>query len=300
MANETLVELQLDVLNQVIEYKGVTKVIPETYWRDTLLPFLYPTWDTDKDKMLLYQYNANGSYIIKRRKYVKDFTANTFKWQDYEMETADATALTALQDKLKEGFFNIDSIEEIEYQDELARMYAKQGTVSRQTIRITRDFLLDETDWVFVEDSPISADDKELYKKYRTELRDITKTPEFATDVTLVKFPISPMMYQKVFLPKNSGVAYLSTTSQFLELGAHYLKAFRDKIAHYLIAKSFTEKSYFEILLDEYNKVPASGLAQGTYRTLTAEEKTNRKEFLDELIVQAQAEIEREAQKKAE
>ena len=49
--NETLVELQLDVLNQVIEYKGVTKVIPESHWRDTLLPFLYPTWDTDKDKM---------------------------------------------------------------------------------------------------------------------------------------------------------------------------------------------------------------------------------------------------------
>ena len=54
MANETLVELQLDVLNQYIEYKGISKVIPETYWRDTLLPFLYPTWDTDKDKMLLY------------------------------------------------------------------------------------------------------------------------------------------------------------------------------------------------------------------------------------------------------
>ena len=299
MANETLVELQLDVLNQVIEYKGVTKVIPETYWRDTLLPFLYPTWDTDKDKMLLYQYNANGSYLIKRRKYVKDFTTNTFKWQDYEMETADATALTALQDKLKEGFFNIDSVEQTEYQDELARMYAKQGTVSRQTLRIARDFLLDETDWVFVEDSPVSADDKELYKTYRTKLRDLTKSPEFATDVTLVKFPISPMMYQKVFLPKNSGVAYLSTDQQFLELGAHYLKAFRDKIAHYLIAKSFTEKSYFEILLDEYSKIPASGLAQGTYRTLTAEEKSNRKEFLDELIVQAQAEIEREAQQKA-
>ena len=300
MANETLVELQLDVLNQAIEYKGVTKVIPETYWRDTLLPFLYPSWDTDKDKMLLYQYNANGSYIIKRRKYVKDFTTNTFKWQDYEMETVDSTALTALQDKLKEGFFNIDSVEDIEYQDELARMYAKQGTVSRQTIRIARDFLLDETDWVFVEDSPISADDKELYKKYRTELRDITKTPEFATDVTLIKFPISPMMYQKVFLPKNSGVAYLSTTSQFLELGAHYLKAFRDKIAHYLIAKSFTEKAYFDILLDEYSKLPGSGLAQGTYRTLTAEEKSNRKEFLDELIEQAKVEIEREAQKKVE
>ena len=257
MANETLVELQLDVLNQVIEYKGVTKVIPETYWRDTLLPFLYPTWDTDKDKMLLYQHNANGSYFIKRRKYVKDFSTNSFKWQDYEMETADATALTALQDKLKEGFFNIDSIEEVEYQDELARMYAKQGTVSAQTIRIARDFLLDETDWVFVEDSPVSADDKELYKTYRTKLRDITKQNEFGVAAfDQVKFPISPKMFQKVHLPKHSGATYLGTDDQFLQLGAHYLKAFRDKIAHYLVTKSFTEKAYFDVLLQEYNKLP--------------------------------------------
>ena len=235
MANETLVELQLDVLNQYIEYKGISKVIPETYWRDTLLPFLYPTWDTDKDKMLLYNYNANGSYLIKRRKYVKDFTTDTFKWQDYEMETVDATALTALQDKLKEAFFNIDSVEDVEYQEELGRMYAKQGVVSKETIRLARDFLLDETDWVFVEDSPVSAEDKELYKTYRTKLRDITKQNEFASAPQDVKFPISPNMYNKVFLPENAGVAYLSSDLQFLKLGAHYLKSFRDKIAHYLL-----------------------------------------------------------------
>ena len=50
MANSQLIELQLDVINQTIEYKGQEKVIPESYWKDTLLPFLYPNWDSDKDK----------------------------------------------------------------------------------------------------------------------------------------------------------------------------------------------------------------------------------------------------------
>ena len=289
MANETLVELQLDVLNQYIEYKGISKVIPETYWRDTLLPFLYPTWDTDKDKMLLYNYNANGSYLIKRRKYVKDFTTDTFKWQDYEMETVDATALTALQDKLKEAFFNIDSVEDVEYQEELGRMYAKQGVVSKETIRLARDFLLDETDWVFVEDSPVSAEDKELYKTYRTKLRDITKQNEFASAPQDVKFPISPNMYNKVFLPENAGVAYLSSDLQFLKLGAHYLKSFRDKIAHYLLTKSFTEKSYFEQLLAEYKKVPETAF---TPAALTDAQKTDRVNFLNEIIAMAAKEME--------
>ncbi len=289
MANETLVELQLDVLNQYIEYKGISKVIPETYWRDTLLPFLYPTWDTDKDKMLLYNYNANGSYLIKRRKYVKDFTTDTFKWQDYEMETVDATALAALQDKLKEAFFNIDSVEDVEYQEELGRMYAKQGVVSKETIRLARDFLLDETDWVFVEDSPVSAEDKELYKTYRTKLRDITKQNEFASAPQDVKFPISPNMYNKVFLPENAGVAYLSSDLQFLKLGAHYLKSFRDKIAHYLLTKSFTEKSYFEQLLAEYKKVPETAF---TPAVLTDAQKTDRVNFLNEIIAMAAKEME--------
>ena len=289
--NETLVELQLDVLNQVIEYKGVTKVIPESHWRDTLLPFLYPTWDTDKDKMLLLHYNANGSYLIKRRKYVKNFDKDTFEWKDYEMETVDATALQTLKDKLIESFFLIDSIEDIEYQDELSRMYAKQNKVSAQTIRIARDFLLDETDWVFVEDSPVSAADKELYKTYRTKLRDITKQNEFAVSPDEVKFPISPMMFQKVHLPKHSGATYLGTDDQFLLLGAHYLKAFRDKIAHYLVAKSFTEKAYFDVLLEEYNKLPETVWKPND---LTAAQKVDRTNFLNEIIAMAAKELENE------
>ena len=61
MANSQLIELQLDVINQTIEYKGQEKVIPESYWKDTLVPFLYPLWDTDKDKLVMYSYNTNAT-----------------------------------------------------------------------------------------------------------------------------------------------------------------------------------------------------------------------------------------------
>jgi len=286
MANSQLIELQLDVINQTIEYKGQEKVIPETYWKDTLLPFLYPNWDSDKDKLVMYSYNINGTYLVKRRKYVKNFTKNVFEWVTYEMETVDAAQVTALNDKLIEGFFLIDSIEDNEFQDELARMYQNQSTVSKTSVRLARDFLLDETDWSMVSDCPLNADDKALYTTYRQKLRDIPASTEFTTAVENTKFPISPEFYNKIYLPKNAGVAYLSTDDQYKPLGEHYLRAFRDKISHYLVLKSFTEKGMFDLLLKEYGEFTIPPIVAST-----TDEAEARQKWLEQLIVQANIEL---------
>ena len=286
MANSQLIELQLDVINQTIEYKGQEKVIPETYWKDTLLPFLYPNWDSDKDKLVMYSYNVNGTYLVKRRKYVKNFTKNVFEWVTYEMETVDAAQVTALNDKLIEGFFLIDSIENNEFQDELARMYQNQTTISKTSVRLARDFLLDETDWSMVSDCPLNADDKALYTTYRQKLRDIPASTEFTTAIENTKFPISPEFYNKIYLPKNAGVAYLSTDDQYKPLAEHYLRSFRDKISHYLVLKSFTEKGMFDLLLKEYGEFTIPPIVAST-----TDEAEARQKWLEQLIVQANIEL---------
>ena len=286
MANSQLIELQLDVINQTIEYKGQEKVIPESYWKDTLLPFLYPNWDSDKDKLVMYAYNTNATNLVKRRKYVKNFTKNEFEWVTYEMESPDAAQVTALNDKLIEGFFLIDSIEDIEFQDELARMYQNQTTVSTTSVRLARDFLLDETDWAMVSDCPLSADDKALYTTYRQKLRDIPASTEFTTATEKTKFPISPEFYNKIYLPKNAGVAYLSTDDQYKPLGEHYLRAFRDKISHYLVLKSFTEKGMFDLLFKEYGEFTIPPIVAST-----TDEAEARQKWLEQLIVQANIEL---------
>ena len=57
MASQTLVlDVQLDVLNQTITYKDYIRVIPESYWTDTLVPYMYPLWDTDKDKLIMFSW----------------------------------------------------------------------------------------------------------------------------------------------------------------------------------------------------------------------------------------------------
>ena len=42
------IQVELNVIGQELSYNGHSKTIPQTYWTDTLVPLMYPTWDTDK------------------------------------------------------------------------------------------------------------------------------------------------------------------------------------------------------------------------------------------------------------
>ena len=123
---------------------------------------------------------------------------------------------------------------------------------------------------------------------YRTKLRDIPATAEFSTNVEGTKFPISPEFYNKIYKTENAGKDYLATDDQFLPLASHYLKRYKDRIAHYLLTKSFTEKSYFDTFISEYNKVKA-GVQESQDETFTDEKKV----FLENLLVQCQNEIDK-------
>jgi hypothetical protein len=287
MADAPVLQVQLDVINQEIEYNGTPKTIPESYWKDTLTPLLYPLWDSDKDKLITFQYFTNDSYTAKRRKYVKDFKTNTFKWVDYEMEAVGAAEATAFKDKLIEGFYLIDSLENDEFQDELARMYSKQKAVSPFSIRLARNFLLDETDWTQLADAPIDADTKAQYTLYRTKLRELTDSAEFTNDTENTKFPISPEFYNKVYKVDFPTEDYLATADQFIEMGKHRLKKFRDKIAYFLTLKSETDKTYFNDMLVEYDKIKTDRIE--TPRDDLDTEKN--RDFLEKIIKDASDEL---------
>ena len=125
-ADPPVLQIELDTIAQEISYNGTPKVIPESYWKDTLSTFLYPLWDSDKDKLISFHWYTNGTYHAKRRKFLKNFKTDAFEWKDYEMEQADIPEATQLKDKLIEAFYLIDSLENEDYQKELGRLYAKQ------------------------------------------------------------------------------------------------------------------------------------------------------------------------------
>lgn len=295
-ADMPVLQVQLDVIQQEITYNGLTKTIPDTYWKDELTPFLYPLWDSDKDKLISFNFYTNNTYFAKRRKYVKNFKTGEFEWKDYEMEQVDSAEAIKLKDKLIEGYYLLDQIADDDYEKQLARMYSVQKQVSPLTVRLARNFLLDETDWAMVSDCGLSAEDKALYTKYRQKLRDLTASTEFSTDVEETKFPISPEFFKKLYSIENPEEEYLETATQFLAMGKHYLKQFRDRIAHYLVLKSLTEKNYFDTLLQEYQYIKSN---EGTKYTgtetveenLTADQIADRKIWLEKLITLAEDEL---------
>ena len=283
-----VLQVQLDVIAQELSYMGTSKPIPESYWKDTLLPLLYPDWDTDKDKLITFSYYSDSNkYIAARRKFVRNFTTNTDEWKHYEMEAVDNAKATTLKDKLIEGWYLIDSIENTNFQTELAQMYAKQAQITPLSVRLARNFLLDESDWVMCTDCPLSADDKALYTTYRTKLRDLTGTAEFSGNAAGTKFPISPEFYNKIYKVENPSNAYLATDDQFLPLAGHYLKQFKDKIAHFMLLKSLTQTNYFSQLIIEYQQAKPH-LDETEEIPMDAAKKAD---FLNLLIQKAQEEL---------
>lgn len=271
--------LRLDVLQKEIFYKGMSKNIPEEYWKSTIIPAFYPLWDTEKDRLIVFTYYNNNTYHAQRRKFIKNFKTNEFEWIDYEMEQMDNDEAAKIFDLLKESFYLVDSLENEEFQTELATMYAEVASVNWLSIRLARNFLLSETDWVFNEDSGVSDEDKILWKKYRASLRDL---PASITDYTPtnVKFPISPKMYKNLYVESNPGVEYLESRDQFMALGQHYLTTFKEKMVRYLIVCETTEQAYFNSFMKKLKEQPLlSGIAPPVFT-----QQTDYSDRLDQLI----------------
>ncbi len=228
--------LQLNAIQREVNYRGMIRDISDTYWNDHIGPKLYPLWDSDKDKLVLFTYYDNGAFHVQRRKFVKNFATNQYEWKDYEMEVYDSKEALEIFELLKEAFYLIDSVEKENYQNELSSAYYESKKVSWYSIRLCRNFLLDDTDWVFSADSPISGEEKELWKIYRQALRDIPQEDSY-TEAHDVSFPISPMDWEKFYKPENPDEPYLGSRDQYLKLSAYFVSNFKERIIQSLIMK---------------------------------------------------------------
>ena len=77
--------LQLNAVQRQVNYRGINREISDSYWNDEILPRLYPNWDTDRDRLIQFNYYDNNSFLARRRKYIKIFSTNQYESKDYEM-----------------------------------------------------------------------------------------------------------------------------------------------------------------------------------------------------------------------
>ena len=130
----------------------------------------------------------------------------------------------------------IHQLEKENLQEELTAVYGTINKYTWFTVKLVRKFLLDDSDWVFVEDSPVSTEKKELWKKYRKKLRDIPQEQKDSHPYEIL-FPISPDIYKK----RGYKTPYLSREMddetrqyQYYQLTNNNLENYTQKVMNYI------------------------------------------------------------------
>ena len=244
-------DIYLNAIERSIQYQGIRKDITDAYWETDISPLLYPLWDSAKDKLEVFLVRKDGTYSIHRNKYKKNFADNTGKWVSYEFDPAGTSEYNVeqLATQIKEKFIEFRDVEENRYEKAIQTEYARSNSLTWNKIKVVRKFMLQDSDHIFLEDSPVSAADKELWKKYRAYIRDIPVIQNAATPFDVV-FPITPDEYNKRktldvddIITTNVGdqgtnADYLTSSYHFWKCTDNTLSGVNQRMTFYMIART--------------------------------------------------------------
>ena len=246
-------DIYLNAIERSIQYQGIRKEISDSYWESDISPLLYPLWDSAKDKLEVFVVKKDGTYLIQRNKYKKNFADNTGKWVSYEFDPAGTNDYNVeqLATQIKEKFIEYKDVQENRYELAIQNEYARTNALTWNKIKIVTKFMLQDSDYIFLEDSPVSAADKELWKKYRAYIRDIPIIQNAGTPYDVV-FPITPDEYNKrktldvddiitnTVGDQGTDTEYLNSSYHFWKMSENTLSSFAQRMAFYIVARTST------------------------------------------------------------
>lgn len=250
--------LSLNAFDRTISYKGSLRTINDDYWEREISPILVPMWDSPKDRLELFYYKEDNTFLVQRNKYIKNFKTGDSKWISYEFDPAAIPeySVSDLFEKLKEKFITYKDISESEYEMMIQRKFMESASLNWDKVKLVRKFLLDESDWTQTEDSPISGEEKELWKQYRSYLRELFNANQVENpyDVT---FPITPKEYLKrkeledqispitkeALGDQGINTEYLFSEWHFWRLTANAVNSFAKKMTIYMTMRSILDES---------------------------------------------------------
>jgi hypothetical protein len=201
---------------------------------------LGPSIWNDNDEIVMFNRYIDGSYTLEKRRSVYDWKLKQSKLLVYDV----LDASEELVNKLTEVFTDLWDLCRVTYlqqtKDVVKNDLEQEFGMVTYNLKNLRKNILASTDWVLVSDSPYSIEEKNLYIKYRQELRDITIQPAWlAKEYLKIQFPISPTDYLKKY--PNIEVEYLSTDDQWVNEALLRVKAKLLRFAGYL---GFSDQAY--------------------------------------------------------
>ena len=216
-----MANIQLRRINQTITL-GDNRAMQfdDKEWEEYVTPILFPLWHSDKDQLVTIVLRDDGEYTCSKRKYVRNHTTGKYFWKEYQYTEASAEDIEQLKVDIKEAYDALDSVTKDHLDGLFEKIIQKEKGLSLMRVRAWRDFFLMSSDWTMLEDAPITAEEKEQWKLYRSKIRELTDGFTAQNLVkSEVKLPIDPIIYKKRFLPYNEGVGYLETDEQWVLYG---------------------------------------------------------------------------------
>ena len=274
MASSSTAQLVFNAFDRILTYQGVQKQLNDDFWDTKISPIIRPLWDSDKDRLELFVYREDGTYLIQRSKYRRDHKTKTSKWTSYEFDPTgiEEYSVSNFYDKLREQFFEYKDISEAQYEQAVRRKIEEANILSWSKILLVRMFLLGDCDWTQLGDNGLTDEKKAMWLAYRKWIRDNPKTNAQGQDAETaydIIFPITPDEYVK---RKADGVDakalerygqqgndkdYLDSNYHFWKLSANSMSYFAQKMSVYLVLSTITrdamgEGKFGRIDIDNY------------------------------------------------
>lgn len=294
------VEFYMNTIERVMQYKGVQKQINDDYWESSIAPLLYPFWDNPKDRLELFVYNKDDSFVVTRSKYKRDWKTNTSTWVSYSFDptAAEPASVSNFKNQLVEKFIEFKDLSDKTYEDFITQEYSRTNSLTWKKIQLVRKFLLQDSDFIFNQDYEISDERKALWKQYRTYIRDIPEIQKGTETPFDVVFPITPDEYLKrkelyieplvAEMVGDQGINddYLTSSYHFWKLSAPNLAMFAQRFSFYIAARAITsdlEPNYRIMVSNFITKFTANPEVQAS-RINSENSSLATDSFIDDLL----------------
>ena len=211
--------VQISGLNKTIFRGGYSRTFSDKDWETFITPIIYPLWHSDKDILIAFNYQDSPveTWKCEKKKYVRNHTTGEYFWKPYLFTEVETDVVQKFVADIDEAFDAQLSTEFSDIQHRMSKVIEQSKGLSLTRVKAWRDFFLRSSDWSMLEDAPVTADEKEQWKKYRKLCRELPDQFESGTQVLAeIKIPIDPIIYKKNYLPYNEGATYLGSDDQWV------------------------------------------------------------------------------------
>lgn len=159
----------------------------------SLLDKIPDYWNNKKDQLIRFVVFENGSYFCEKRKTIFNYSTRDTEDKIYIFDSATKDDANSLFE-IVISFYNALKLRGIDkFYDEILKAVGDLSYIKYALLE-TRKKLLAQTDFMFLSDYTFSDEEtKNMWMKYRQELRDITKTEDWInSNYNSLNFPVSP------------------------------------------------------------------------------------------------------------